>query len=476
MSNAKTIAKNTTFLFLSQTSDKILSFFLIVLITRHLGDLGFGIYSFAFAFISLFVAISNLGMNLYIFREISKVKDKAKNLLDNFISIRLTTILVLYTILGIASWYMPKTKEIMLTIFLVMLHELFAALNSLINIVMQSHERNEYTLYTTLIDKGLALVIGGTVLFMGYSINALILSLVVAKIFSFTYYYYICRSRFLRISFGKDFAQWKGLLRNSLPFGMTMIFGMIYYRVDKIMLTMMDSYQATGLYSAGSKLIDALAFIPTVIVLATFPAMSSFHHNQSKDKSQLLYNKSMYYLFIIALPLTIGISMLSESITLLVYKKEFIQSALVLQILSWSLIFIFANYCMGYLLNSINKQHLFTVSTGICATANIILNYIFILDYSYIGATVATLVTQVANSVMLFYFCAREGFAINVFNLVYKPAVAGAFMAILIYYARDYNLLLLAPLAAILYFGVLLLLKGLGKEEINLIKSVFSKT
>jgi len=72
MSSAKTIAKSTGLLFSTEIFDKLLSFLLVIVITRYLGSIGFGKYSFIFAFISFAAILSNLGLTLYIFREIAK--------------------------------------------------------------------------------------------------------------------------------------------------------------------------------------------------------------------------------------------------------------------------------------------------------------------------------------------------------------------------------------------------------------------
>jgi len=254
-----------------------------------------------------------------------------------------------------------------------------------------------------------------------------------------------------------------------------MIFDKIYGRIDIVMLSGIKGFAVTGWYSAASTLIVALSFIPGVIINATFPAMSRFHHMNSKDLLKLLYEKSFYYLLSLGLPLSIGISMLAQRIILFIYKEQFIESGLILNILSWSLVFVFVNYMMGYLLNSINKQHLFTISTAICAVANITLNFILIPRFSFVGASVATIVSQLINFFLLYYFTSKNGYFINLMKVSYRPFISGVAMAISIIYISFLPIIYIVPIAATSYFITLFILGGVGKEEIKLIRSFLNK-
>jgi O-antigen/teichoic acid export membrane protein len=62
MNTARRIAKNISVLLLARIVSMVTSFFLMVAIARYLGDADFGKYSFAFAYSSIFVILSDLGL------------------------------------------------------------------------------------------------------------------------------------------------------------------------------------------------------------------------------------------------------------------------------------------------------------------------------------------------------------------------------------------------------------------------------
>ncbi len=475
MSSAKTIAKSTGFLFSREIVDKLMSFFLVIIITRYLGDVGFGKYSFAFAFIALFLMFSHFGLTVYIFREIAKDRSKAKKLIGNVISLRLVLLTIVYAIAMIVAWFSPKTRAIMLLLFFVIVYETFKALNTLIKIILKAYERNEYNLYITFIDRAMALGLGSFVLISGYGIYNLVLALVFSKMITFVLYYFACSTKIVKISFDADLETWKHLIKNSIPFWLTLVFNQIYYQVDKVMLTAMKGYAVTGWYTAASTLINALTFVPGIIINATFPAMSRFHHQNSKDFLKMLYKKSFYYLLAIGLPMSIGITLLSQRLILFIYKEQFIESAVVLQILSWTLVLVFINYMMGYLLNAINKQHMFTISSAFCAVSNVAANFLLIPRFSYIGAAIATIVSQAINFILLYYYTSKNGFFLNLLSISYKPIISGLIMGITITYIAFLPIIYIIPIAAAIYFISLFLIRGIGKEEIRLVRSFLPK-
>ena len=165
--------------------------------------------------------------------------------------------------------------------------------------------------------------------------------------------------------------------------------------------------------------------------------------------------------------------LLADRIILLVYKQGFINSIPALQILIWAEVFVFINYLMGFLLNSINKAKLFTFSTGICVLISIMLNFILISLYSYKGAAFATVATEVINFGLLFYFTAKNGYRLPLAVLVYKPVIAGLVMGVFIIYMSGLHILLLVSIAAAIYFAALSFMKGIEKEEIELVKGIF---
>ena len=475
MSDSRLIVKNIGFLYNGEIINQVLTLILVVVISRQLGDVGLGKYSFAFSFASIFLLLADFGLPTLITKEIAKNRESSNEHLTKTFTLKfiLNLMTIAITILSIAV--LKKDKETILLVSIAAIAMFFYNFGGIFRSIFQAYESMKYEVISKIAERIIASTIGIYLLLKGYGIFSLFIVLAISNFAYYVLMHYFTLTRISKISFSFDFKYWKKIITDSFPFWLTLIFVSFYVRVDTIMLGFMKDYATTGWYSAAYRIIDVFVRILFLPVIAVFPALSKFH-KLSLDKTRILYEKSFYYMLVFSIPIVIGLVVLSRKIILAVYGNQFVNSAIALQILGFSLFFTSLNYLMGYLLNSVDRQKLFTITTGISTIINIILNLILIPLYSYVGAGAATVASELLNFSMLYHFTKKNGFPINFWKLIAKPIMAGALMAVSIFYLKAHlNILFLTLTGAIIYFAALFAVNGIGKEEISLAKSFFSK-
>jgi len=474
MSTLKTIAKNTGWLMIADIISRVLSFFLIIAIARYLGDSGLGKYSFVFAYVGLFSLFSDLGLSYFMVREVSRHKEKIQDYFGNILSLKL--ILGILTIVAalIIILFIDNSKETVIGVLIISFATLFLNFNTLFGALFQTFEKMEYISWMVILERVITVSLGIYTLLHLSTITTLFLVFLASYFTIFCFSYILAIKKITPFSFKFDVGFWKDLIKHSLPFWFTNLFIAIYFRIDAVMLSIMTNYEIVGWYSAAYKSLDALYFIPGSVIVAMFPVMSRLHIT-NKAVLKEVYEKAFYYLLLIALPIGIGTTLLAERIVLFVYKEKFINSVPALQILIWAEVIIFVSYLAGYLLNSINKEKLFTYTAGFGALLNIILNLFLIYYFSYIGAAIATVITELTIFVTLFYFATKYGYKINVFKIVIKPLIAAMVMTFAIFFLSSLHILAIIIISALIYFSVLFLIRGVGKEEVDLIKLIIIK-
>lgn len=474
MNSSKSIVKNSFFLFLGQIVTMAFSFILIIAIARYLGDVGLGKYSFAFALASLLLTSSDLGTCTLLLREVARNKTQARKYLSNVFTLNLFVLLVASAATLVFIFFTGKSLE---TILIVGIATAAIFLNTLTNpfrMIYTAFERVEHYSLVTAIERSLALLFGGLVLIKGFGIIALMCVFIVSYGVSFVLAWIITIKRFTGFSLEINIPLWVSFLKESIPFWLTALFMMFYFKIDTLILSAIKGYAVVGWYNAAYKLIEPLSFVPFITLGAIFPIMSRFHV-QSKKMLAKLYSKSFYYLFLIAFPLSLGTTFLADRIISFIYKAQFTNSIIVLKILIWAEAILFLNYVMGYLLNSINKQKLFTYAVMVSALLNLTLNLILIPVYGYVGASAVAVVTQIINFSLLYYFCSKNNYSINFLKTIAKPLLAGIIMVALMFSLKSFHMFLIIPVAVTTYLAVLVITKGLGKEELDLVKSFLEK-
>ncbi len=470
MSIPRTILKNIGFVTIAEILTHLISFLLIVAISRLLGSVGLGKYSFAFAFVGIFAVASDLGIATFAIRAVSRDKEKTQKYFSNYLSLKIIFALIAFILPILSISFTNEPSDIKLIIFLASFAMTFNYLTYPFRFLFNAYEKFEYQSLFLVSERIVALILGIFVLLKGYGLILLISTLIISNLISLLVVLFIATKKFVRLKLGFDLKFWKFLIIGSLPFWLTIVFRTLYFRIDTIMLTFIDNYTVTGIYSAAYKLIDALIVIPVVITIVIFPIMSRLF-KESNESLKLLYRKSFHYLFLLALPIATGTTLLADKFIIFVYGNEFISSAIALQTLTWVLIFIFINYSMGSLLNAINLQRLFTLAMGIGVVVNIALNFMLIPKFSFVGASVATVLTEIVVFFMLMFFTFRQGYEIGNITLYLKSIIASFLMGLLIIIFSFLHMFIIIPISAILYFYILFLIKAITKEDIDIIKN-----
>ena len=101
MGITKKLTRNTAYIFLSTTTNKVLSFIVIVYAARVLGPNDLGIYALIITFQFLLLFFVDFGILPMGVRELSINREKAADLFNDILSLRIVFIVVLYIILMI---------------------------------------------------------------------------------------------------------------------------------------------------------------------------------------------------------------------------------------------------------------------------------------------------------------------------------------------------------------------------------------
>ncbi len=470
MSTAAAIAKNTVFISFGEIGTRILSFLLVVAIARYLGDIGLGAFAFAFAFTDLLLNFVDLGVPMYITREIAKNKQSASAYLSNVLGLRLS-IFPLMLLIGVAATFIIRasTTETRLVIILATAGTALSFLTDPFRMVFLANERGAYYSALIIFERFMFTAAGLVLLLKGYGLVPVLITFVIAQFVSLLTTSYVVRKKFADFGLKFDRQFILSIVRNSLPFGIANFLRMIYQRLDTLLISAFAGFAATGWYGAAYRITESLRFIPLVVVNAVFPAMSRLHM-QSKEHVKALYEKTFYYMLIAAVPMAVGLNMVAGRVILFFYGAQFSPSTIALQLLVIAEALLFIHYIMGFLLGAVGKQHLFTIVTAAYAAANAVLNLILIPRYSYIGAGVVAVITQAIAVITLYCLCTKNGYGLNLPKLIFKPAVAAAAMAAALVALKNVHLLAAIPAAAAVYVATLFIIKGVGKEEVQLIK------
>ncbi len=476
MNTLQNIMKNTSVLFTAQIVNYVLGFFFIIYTARYLGAEGFGILSFALAFTGIFQILADLGFSKLLTREISRNKSLTNKYIGNIISIKLITSFLTFALIIITINLMGYSTQIISIVYLIALYTILTTFTQIFYAVLQAYEIMEYQSVGIIVNAFLLLFGALYLIYRGYSIIGfgflyLITSLIIL-ISNFIIYLW----KFTLPKLEIDLNFWKSQAKESLPFAITGISLNLYYWIDTILLSLLIGEAAVGWYNAAYKLVIVLLVIPITLNTVIFPLMSQFHVS-SKESLKISFEKLLKLMIFIAIPLGVGTTFLADKTIILIYGDQFFNAIIALQILIWSLVLTFIRSPFERLLESTNKQFTVTKIFIIGVIFNIIANILIIPEYSYVGAGIVTVLTDILILFLLFKSTKSDEFFTSNKLIIdtIKIALASIIMGIMLSFMIKLNIFIIIIISIIIYLFISIILKIINQNEITMIKSIFNK-
>lgn len=475
MTTLKRIAKNNLFLLSGQVINLVFGFFYFVYMANYLGAKDLGILNTALSLTLLIGLLGDLGLSSLMTREISRNHSLAPKYLGNVLLIKALLAVVTFVAVVIVANILGYSEQTIKVVYIITLSTIATNFTQVFYSIFQAFERFEFQSLGVILNSVLMTV---GIIFSVYQKLDLIYFASIYFIVNttiFSYSFFICLRKFTFLDLKIDWTFWKQTILESIPFWLNSVFVLIYFKIDMVMLSVMSGDTAVGLYSASYRLIDALGFIPMVFMSTMYPVFSKFHVNSS-DYLEFAFKKSFKLLVIIAIPIGIGTTILAERIILLIYDVQYSPSAAALQILIWASVLSFINYTPATYFTSTNRQRALMIFTCIGAILNIILNFILILRFSYNGAAIATVFSElVVGLLMISNIHKIQNLSALLADVIIKSLVSGVIMGVFLLIFQNLTLMLLILFAAILYFVLLYILNGFEKEDINLFNQVLGR-
>jgi O-antigen/teichoic acid export membrane protein len=261
---------------------------------------------------------------------------------------------------------------------------------------------------------------------------------------------------------------------------------MAYFRVDGVLLKNMlgsEGNLAMGWYGTGYSFVNALTIIPGAFSGAIMPVMSRTFASSRTIELDNLYTRSMKLMFMIGLPLAIGITFLADDIIEILYPLSRFelrdQEALIiiLKVLIWSGMLLFMNFAITTLYRATDSRKAYTVITALSLCVNIISNIILIPKYSYLGASISMIISEfvffVCGAVNVQKYICRMKDAVSIGKII----IASIILALILYAFKNIilinqyvHLVITFIVAIVIYSAFILLTKTLNKEDIAMIK------
>jgi len=470
METLRRVVNNTLISLLGQAITWVSTIALTVAYGRYLSDVKFGELYFALTFVLLIGIFLEFGFNQQLVRDVAQDESKTSSYFSNALFLKAILWVLVYVfiiLICLLLGYSPEQRALVeicgITLFI----------RSLVNVVSGLHfaaQRTAFPAIGSILEKGLSALVGIVLLVHGANVVAMAYVLLGGMIVSAlwqTFWFF----RLEKITFGLDRAVLRDLIRTSIPFMAYGILGVIYYRIDTVLLSFMTSVAVVGWYGAAYRLFDTLVFLPALVINAIMYPVFSRLTVASEDNFRLAIEKSLNFLLFLGIPMSIGLVVAAPTIiTVLYHQHDFLAAIPALQGLAPGLVFLYANSVFTAVLISTKNEKKITLMAAIALVFNLALNFTLIPFLHHVGAALATSLTELLLCCLSLAFLPRRLLPSGSVPMVAKALFTSLLMAMAIwdlYIVHITSIYVIFPVSMLVYFGSATILSAIPRKDMR---------
>ncbi|AEG18376.1 polysaccharide biosynthesis protein [Methanobacterium paludis] len=458
------------------------SIILLPILTKNFTTSDYGIWVQINTTISLIPNLAMLGLPMSMVRYLSAKKEK-KEIQEGFYSI---ASLVFASTIVISALLLLFSKNIAVALFngnvniaiLLAVIVFLACLNALLlNFFRTFQQMKRYSVFL-LIQTYLGVFIVSYFAIKGFSIYTAALGLLIANLIIF-----VIMISFIISDIGLKIPKFKNMMEY-LSFGLPTIPSNLSYWIvdssDRYAIGIILGTSFVGYYSPGYTLGNIIIMMLAPFSLLLPSLLPNYYDNEEIEKVKTFLKYSLKYFLLIAIPSAFGLSILSKPIlTILTTPEIALNGYLITPFVALSAL-LFGIY--GIISNIIVLKKKTKILGNVwifAAVLNVVLNILLIPYIGIIGAAAATLVSYFIAFIITTVYSFKY-FKFD-FDLVFimKSIIASVLMSLCIFLINPsgiLNVLITVIIGAVVYMGLLLVLKGIKKEEFEFFKEMLTNS
>jgi O-antigen/teichoic acid export membrane protein len=437
---------------------------LIRLFTRNLGNNDYGIYATAFAFVTTFSLVTDLGLN------------GITDIISNNMTLRLILSVGFVPFVWAIGYglYPHGQGTLHSAILLFSLDLVLDSCKSVSLSLFVAQVRSEVVATLTIVNQ---------LLFVGMAWGALtlhwgVLGVVWAYLASdaiVAVCSLIAVRRHIPIRIQFQLSEWRIIAALSLPLGVIQVVNMVYLKADSIIISVIKGPTDVGYYGVAYSVIGVLLSIPTYIMTALSPTMAT-----TRDLTSIV-QKAVDVMIFLALPIGVGGVLLRSQFIFAIARPSFRPAEMPFAILVASMVVTYLSIVVGYACVAADKHQKIVRAAIFTMFVNIVLNLGAVPLWGIDGAAGVTVVTEMLSVSLNYSIFRREtGVHVHVRPMAYRQLLASALLIPIALAAKPLwatgidilNPIIGSVVLGVSYLAIILVLRALPPEAVTALAAV----
>jgi len=382
---------------LAQIINKILAVFLsligVGLLTRYLGQKGFGDFTLTFAYLSFFAIAADLGLQLTMSRDLAKKNRIPSEIYGTFFWLKFFLAFASASIAITALFFIPYTRFIKIGIIIASAGVALGYINNFGVVVLQANLRLDLVAFIEILTKLFTTLLIYLMILCKKDFYSILNTILFGNLLgSLTIIFFLKKVVKFNLKFNINLA--KKLLKRSIPVGIVSVLALLYFKIDTFLLSVLKGSAEVGIYGLAYKVIENLLLLWGFYMATAYPLMANLLSRKKLKAFGSIWKNSIKMALVSSASIVVIGWLLAPLIIKALGGSEFQLSVLPLRILLLSLPLFFINNLLYHSLLLKEKNSFLFKIIGSALIFNIILNVILIPKWTYVATSFNTFLTE----------------------------------------------------------------------------------
>ncbi len=403
----------------------------IGILTRALSPAEFGDYTTGLTFLQFFGVIVDFGLTLTLIVMVSEPGADQKRIVGNLFSMRLLSGMIVFGLAPVAVLAFPYSSSVRDVVLVGSLAYLLMSEATLLVGVFQRHAAMWRSALAEMLNRAVLLALVFAVTSMGFEIQAVIVSTVVANLVWLVATLWLARP-FVSVSLRFDWDVWKEVVRRSWPIALSIAFNLIYLKGDILFLSLFRSSADVAVYGVAYKVLDVLTALPVMFMGLLLPQLVADWSAGSRETFRAHLSRAFDLFAIVTIPLVVGTQAVGTRLVEFIAGEHYAASGPLLQFLILALVAVFFSTLYGHAVVAVNRQRVMIfgyAAAAVVATAG----YLTLIPrFGAWGAAATTLFSEILIATITFAVVRRASGATPSLTVTLKALACSALMYLLL--------------------------------------------
>lgn len=392
-------ASNAGWMLIGQVGAKVASFAFFVIVARGLGIHEYGYFTFTISFVPLFLMFGMWGLEIVVVREVAMNRDRVSVLFASGFILRIALGLVALGLAAVLAPFFIDGADAYATLAVVGVALFVDELSGFVGTVFKAFEQMKFLSLIILANRILSTLLALLALALNGSVVVLSLTYLVGSSGAFVVAWILLKKRFPPTRL-KDFQARLALklLRDGVPLGVAGVLNMAVFRIDFVLLQILNGSRAVGMYGAAYRFLESFLFVAWTLTSVVLPRIS--RQGAGSDAART-HGLTLALILSFYLPFAVGSWFFAPWVVRLLFSERYEPAAQAVPWLTSAAVFYGIAYLSRVTVIGMGSRGRVVSIAAVALAVNLGANLLVIPRYGFTGAAITTFATEVLEAALL---------------------------------------------------------------------------